>query len=103
MTTRNALNGMLITKNSIINIKNKKWGADVAPIDAESDLLAARVYTKAYLRHLIRSQEILGAQIAALNNLHFYLWLVREERMHILAGAVSEWKNKMTTQLRKTL
>src|SRR3546814_18555870 len=103
MPTRKARNCMLFTKNGSINIKNKKWESVFAPIDAESDLLADRVYTKAYLRHLIRSQEILGAQIASLHNLHFYLWLVREARMHILAGAVSEWKNKMTTQLRKTL
>src|SRR3546814_9354347 len=71
MPTRNARNGMLFTKNGIINIKNKKWEADFAPIDAESDLLADRVYTTAYLRHLIRSPEILGAQIAQLHNLHF--------------------------------
>ena len=103
MPTRNARNGMLFTKNGIINIKNKKWEADFTPIDAESDLLADRVYTKAYLRHLIRSQEILGAQIASLHNLHFYLWLVREARMHILAGDFREWKNKMTTQLGEKL
>ncbi|MFB2119767.1 tRNA guanosine(34) transglycosylase Tgt [Parapedobacter sp. 2B3] len=103
MPTRNARNGMLFTKNGIINIKNKKWEADFTPIDAESDLLADRMYTKAYLRHLIRSQEILGAQIASLHNLHFYLWLVREARTHILAGDFREWKNKMTKQLGEKL
>ncbi|WP_262248486.1 tRNA guanosine(34) transglycosylase Tgt [Parapedobacter soli] len=103
MPTRNARNGMLFTKNGIINIKNKKWEADFTPIDADSDLLADRVYTKAYLRHLIRSQEILGAQIASLHNLHFYLWLVREARKHIQAGDFREWKNKMTTQLGEKL
>ncbi len=103
MPTRNARNGMLFTKNGIINIKNKKWEADFTPIDAESDLLADRVYSKAYLRHLIRSQEILGAQIASLHNLHFYLWLVGEARTHILAGDFREWKNKMTKQLGEKL
>ncbi|MGV3763906.1 tRNA guanosine(34) transglycosylase Tgt [Parapedobacter sp.] len=103
MPTRNARNGMLFTKNGIINIKNKKWEADFTPIDAESDLLADRMYTKAYLRHLIRSQEILGAQIASLHNLHFYLWLVREARTHILAGDFREWKNRMVTQLGEKL
>lgn len=103
MPTRNARNGMLFTKNGIINIKNKKWEADFSPIDAESDLLADRVYSKAYLRHLIRSQEILGAQIASLHNLHFYLWLVREARMHILTGDFYDWKSKMTKQLGEKL
>ena len=103
MPTRNARNGMLFTKNGIINIKNKKWEDDFSPIDAESDLLADRVYTKAYLRHLIRSQEILGAQIASLHNLHFYLWLVGEARTHILAGDFAEWKRKMVVQLDERL
>jgi len=103
MPTRNARNGMLFTRRGIINIKNKKWEADFSPIDEESDLLADRVYTKAYLRHLIRSQEILGAQIASLHNLHFYLWLVAEARKHILAGDFREWKNKMVAQLDERL
>ncbi|PPL04414.1 tRNA guanosine(34) transglycosylase Tgt [Parapedobacter indicus] len=103
MPTRNARNGMLFTRQGIINIKNKKWEADFSPIDAESDLLADRVYSKAYLRHLIRSQEILGAQIATLHNLHFYLWLVGEARKHILAGDFREWKNKMVAQLDERL
>ncbi|RQP09588.1 MAG: tRNA-guanine transglycosylase, partial [Parapedobacter sp.] len=90
-------------KEGIINIKNKKWEADFSPIDATSDLLADRVYTKAYLRHLIRSQEILGAQIASLHNLHFYLWLVGEARKHILAGDFLAWKNKMVVQLDERL
>src|SRR5690606_4171397 len=103
MPTRNARNGMLFTKNGIINIKNKKWEADLSPIDADSDLLADRVYSKAYLRHLIRSQEILGAQIASLHNLHFYLWLVGEARKHNMAGDFREWKNKMVKQLNERL
>lgn len=103
MPTRNARNGMLFTKNGIINIKNKKWEDDFSPIDADSDLLADRIYTKAYLRHLIRAQEILGAQIASLHNLHFYLWLVGEARKHILAGDFHEWKSKMTKQLGEKL
>lgn len=103
MPTRNARNGMLFTRNGIINIKNKKWEADFSAIDAESDLLADRMYSKAYLRHLIRSQEILGAQIASLHNLHFYLWLVKEARAHIIAGDFLSWKNKMVSQLGEKL
>ncbi|SKB58112.1 queuine tRNA-ribosyltransferase [Parapedobacter luteus] len=103
MPTRNARNGMLFTRRGIINIKNKKWEQDFSPIDAESDLLADRVYTKAYLRHLIRSQEILGAQIASLHNLHFYLWLVGEARAHIMAGDFHAWKNSIVKQLDERL
>lgn len=103
MPTRNARNGMLFTRHGVINIKNKKWEADFSPIDADSDLLADNVYSKAYLRHLIRSQEILGAQIASLHNLHFYLWLVKEARKHIMAGDFLEWKNRMVKQLDERL
>lgn len=103
MPTRNARNGMLFTRQGIINIKNKKWEADFSPIDAESDLWADQVYSKAYLRHLIRSQEILGAQIASLHNLYFYLWLVGEARERIAAGDFYEWKNRMVRQLGEKL
>ncbi len=103
MPTRNARNGMLFTRQGIINIKNKKWETDFSPVDAESDLLADRAYSKAYLRHLIRSQEILGAQIASLHNLHFYLWLVKQAREHIVAGDFREWKNQMVKQLGEKL
>lgn len=103
MPTRNARNGMLFTRNGIINIRNKKWEYDFSPIDAESDLLADRVYSKSYLRHLIRSKEILGAQIASLHNLNFYLWLVGEARKQILAGTFYEWKQKMVKQLDQRL
>lgn len=99
MPTRNARNGMLFTREGIINIKNKVWEHDFTPIEAESDLLADRIYTKAYLRHLIRSKEILGAQIASLHNLHFYLWLMGEARKHILAGDFMSWKTTMVQKL----
>lgn len=99
MPTRNARNGMLFTREGIINIKNKVWENDFSPIEAESDLLADQIYSKAYLRHLIRSKEILGAQIASLHNLHFYLWLMGEARQHILAGDFSDWKAIMVQKL----
>jgi len=103
MPTRNARNGMLFTREGIINIKNEKWKDDFTPIEAESDLLVDQIHTKAYLRHLIRSQEILGAQIASLHNLHFYLWLVNEARERILDGTFYEWKNKMVVKLGQRL
>ena len=103
MPTRNARNGMLFTRNGIINIKNEKWKDDFSPIEAESDLLVDQIHTKAYLRHLIKSQEILGAQIASLHNLHFYLWLVGEAREKIVDGTFYDWKNKMVTILGQRL
>lgn len=103
MPTRNARNGMLFTRNGIINIKNEKWKDDFSPIEAESDLMMDQVYTKAYLRHLIRSQEILGAQIASLHNLHFYLWLVKQAREKIVEGTFYEWKERMVKILGQRL
>lgn len=103
MPTRNARNGMLFTRNGIINIKNEKWKADFSPIDPDSDLYSDLCYSKAYLRHLIHSKEILGAQIATLHNLHFYIWLVNEAREKIIAGEFYEWKNKMVKVLAQRL
>ncbi|HYG41039.1 MAG TPA: tRNA guanosine(34) transglycosylase Tgt [Cytophagales bacterium] len=95
MPTRNARNGMLFTTQGIINIKNERWKTDFTPIDNELDNYASRFYTKAYLRHLITSGEILGAQIATLQNLSFYLWLVKEARKMILEGKFYDWKNEI--------
>ncbi|NGM66304.1 tRNA guanosine(34) transglycosylase Tgt [Sphingobacterium sp. SGR-19] len=103
MPTRNARNGMLFTQNGIVNIKNEKWKDDFSPIEAESDLLVDQIHTKAYLRHLIRSQEILGAQIASLHNLHFYLWLVKQAREKIIEGTFYDWKEKMVKVLGQRL
>lgn len=103
MPTRNARNGMLFTQNGIINIKNEKWKDDFSPIEVESDLHADQFYSKAYLRHLIKSQEILGAQIASLHNLHFYLWLVNQARQKIIDGTFYDWKNKMVKILDQRL
>jgi queuine tRNA-ribosyltransferase len=99
MPTRNARNGMLFTKTGIINMRNEKWRSDLSPIDSESDLLVDQVYSKAYLAHLVRNKEMLGAQIASIHNLHFYLWLVKEARLHIFAGDFLIWKNSMVEQL----
>jgi len=103
MPTRNARNGMLFTQNGIINIKNEKWKDDFSPIEIESDLLVDQIHSKAYLRHLIRSQEILGAQIASLHNLHFYLWLMENAREKIIDGSFYDWKNKMVKILGQRL
>ncbi|QKJ30541.1 tRNA guanosine(34) transglycosylase Tgt [Mucilaginibacter mali] len=103
MPTRNARNGMLFTKDGIINIRNEKWKNDFTPIEANSDLWVDTQHTKAYLRHLITSGEILGAQIASLHNLHFYLWLVKTAREKIISGEFYEWKKIMVNRLGQRL
>jgi queuine tRNA-ribosyltransferase len=95
MPTRNARNGMLFTTNGIINIRNEKWKDDLFPIDPRLGGYVSTFYSKAYLRHLVINKEILGAQIATIHNLTFYLWLVRSARERILAGDFREWKEKM--------
>ena len=103
MPTRNARNGMLFTSKGIINIKNRKWADDFSPIDADGTSYVDTFYTKAYLRHLIHSKERLGAQIATLHNLAFYMWLVNEAREQILAGTFYDWKKQMVKQLGQRL
>jgi queuine tRNA-ribosyltransferase len=99
MPTRNARNGMLFTAEGIINIKNAKWASDFSPIDPSGTAFVDTHYSKAYLRHLIVSKEILGAQIASIHNLAFYLWLVGQARQHIVAGTFASWKNAMVKKL----
>ena len=99
MPTRNARNGMLFTSEGIINIKNKKWERDFSPIDPNGPTFVDSQYSRAYLRHLIISKEMLGAQIASVHNLGFYLWLARQARHHILEGDFTSWKNNMVKKL----
>ena len=103
MPTRNARNGMLFTSNGIMNMKNEKWKADFSPIDPDGTSYVDSSYSKAYLRHLIISGERLGAQIASIHNLAFYLWLVREARRHLLTGDFSEWKTNIIPSLSSRL
>ena len=103
MPTRNARNGMLFTAHGSINIKNKKWENDFSPIDDMGITFVDTLYSKAYLRHLFTSKELLGKQIASIHNLGFYLWLTREARKHIIAGDFAEWKGKMVKQMDKRL
>jgi queuine tRNA-ribosyltransferase len=99
MPTRNARNGMLFTTEGIINIRNKKWEDDFSSIDPTLGTYVDTFYSKAYLRHLVHSKEILGAQIASIHNLTFYLWLVDQAREQIKAGTFYEWKEKMVKKL----
>ena len=99
MPTRNARNGMLFTSEGIINIKNKKWENDFSPIDPMGITSLDTRYSKAYLRHLIVSREMLGAQIASIHNLSFYIWLVKKAREKINEGVFCQWKEKMVLKL----
>ncbi len=103
MPTRNARNGMLFTSEGIINIRNKKWRTDFSPIDPQSALFTDLHHSRAYLAHLFVTGEMLGAQLASLHNLHFYLWLVKEARKHILAGDFASWKAAMVPKLQQRL
>ena len=103
MPTRNARNGMLFTTEGIINIRNEKWKEDFSSIDEALGGYASTFYSKAYLRHLMVSNEMLGPQIASIHNLTFYLHLVREARRHIESGTFSEWKNAMVKKVTQRL
>jgi queuine tRNA-ribosyltransferase len=94
---------MLFTSEGIINIRNNKWKNDFSPVDPSGNCFADIHYTKAYLRHLVISKEILGAQIASLHNLSFYLWIMREARKHILDGDFPTWKDEMRVRVTRRL
>jgi len=99
MPTRNGRNGWLFTKNGRINIRNEKWKNDFSPVDEEGSSYVDSQYSKAYLRHLFVSNEILASMIASQHNLAFYLWLVTEARKHISEGDFSLWKSTMVPKL----
>lgn len=99
MPTRNGRNGWLFTANGTMNMKNQKWKDDFTPLDSESDCFVDQVYTKAYLRHLFVSDELLAMQIASIHNLAFYLRLVKMARQHIIDGDFSTWKAEMVKKL----
>jgi queuine tRNA-ribosyltransferase len=103
MPTRNARNGMLFTSEGIINIRNEKWKDDFSPIDPYIDRYVSSFYSKAYLRHLVISKEILGAQIASIHNLSFYLWLVDQARQQIISGNFAQWKTEMVEKVSRRL
>lgn len=103
MPTRNGRNGQLFTQYGTINIRNKKWADDFSPIDSDNHSYVDLLYSKAYLHHLIKVEELLGLQIASLHNLAFYLWLVREARRHIIEGDFVSWKRGMVIQLSNRL
>lgn len=103
MPTRNARHGLLFTRKGIINIRNEKWRNDHSVLDEDGTSYVDKAYSKAYLRHLVHSEEILGAMIASVHNLAFYLSLVKEARLRILDGTFSAWKSELVPQLKNRL
>ncbi len=103
MPTRNGRNGMIFTSEGIINMRNEKWKNDFSPLDPNGTSYVDTFYSKAYVRHLITSKELLGMQILSIHNLAFYLWLVREARNHIFAGDFAIWKSQMVERLARRL
>ncbi len=103
MPTRNGRNGMLFTRNGIMNMRNKKWADDFSPLDPGGPTYVDEVYSKAYVRHLFIANELLAMQIASIHNLGFYLWLVGEARKHIIAGDFSSWKSVMIENVTRRL
>jgi queuine tRNA-ribosyltransferase len=103
MPTRNGRNGQIFTKQGVINMRNNKWKDDFSPIEEDGASFVDTLYSKAYLRHLINSNEILGLQIASIHNLAFYIWLVEEARNHILMDDFSRWKSEMLENITRRL
>lgn len=103
MPTRNGRNGMIFTRHGILNIKNKKWENDFSPLDEGGPSRVDEEYSRSYLRHLFSAHELLGMQIASIHNLAFYLWLVREARLHIEAGDFKAWKEEMVVNVTRRL
>lgn len=94
---------MLFTRNGIMNMRNRKWADDYSPLDEGGAAWVDEVYSKAYVRHLFVSQELLAMQIASVHNLAFYLWLVREARRHIIEGDFKSWKTEMVERVTRRL
>ena len=99
MPTRNARNGMIFTSEGTINLKNKKWENDYNPLDPEGTSFVDNTYTKAYVQHLFKNNELLGKQISSLHNIRFYLWLMEQAQKHLQARTFTSWKNMMVKKL----
>jgi queuine tRNA-ribosyltransferase len=103
MPTRNGRNGQIFTKEGIMNMRNERWKSDLTPLEEDGESFVDQLYSKAYLRHLINTNEILGLQIASIHNLAFYVWLAREARKHIIAGDFTEWKPRMIEKVTRRI
>jgi len=101
--THNGRNGQIFTKNGIMNMRNERWKNDFSPLDENGTSFVDTLYSKAYVRHLFNTKEILGLQIASIHNLAFYLQLMREAREHIIAGDFSLWKKNTIENVTRRL
>lgn len=99
MPTRNGRNGMIFTRNGVMNMRNKKWESDFGELDSSGTSFVDHQYSRAYVRHLIHSDEMLGLEILSIHNLAFYLWLVGEARQHIIEGDFKVWKENMMQRI----
>lgn len=103
MPTRNGRNAMLFTSEGVMNMRNAKWATDFSPIDPNGTSYVDHTYSRAYLHHLYKAQELLALQIGSIHNLCFYLWLVRQARQHILQGDFRNWKELMIHKVSQRL
>ncbi len=103
LPTRNARHGIIYTSEGVINLRNAKWQDDFSPIDANSTASTSRNHTKAYLRHLFKVEELLAGQLASIQNLSFFLWLVDQSRRKIAEGTFYAWKNEMVRKVSQRL
>ncbi|MCC6753920.1 MAG: tRNA guanosine(34) transglycosylase Tgt [Saprospiraceae bacterium] len=103
LPTRNARHGILYTTRGILHIRNAKWKTDFTPVDEGLTLPTSRDHTRAYLRHLFHAGELLALQIASLQNLAFYAWLLAEARQQIQKGRFAEWKREILPVINRTL
>ena len=103
MPSRNGRNAMLFTSEGTLNMRNAKWATDFTPIDPNGTSPIDHQYTRAYLHHLYKAQELLALQLGTIHNLAFYMWLVREARKHIIEGDFRAWKDQMIPKLRQRL
>lgn len=103
MPTRNGRNGMIFTSEGIMNMRNRKWADDFSPLDPNGTSFVDSAYSRAYVRHLFVSGELLAMQIASIHNLAFYLWLTGEARRHILEGDFAVWKREMVERVTRRL
>ena len=103
MPTRNGRNAMLFTSQGIMKLRNKKWECDFSPIDPQGTASVDHIYSRAYLHHLFKAQELLALEIASIHNLAFYLWLVGQAREHIITGDFASWKRQMLRQVTERL
>lgn len=103
MPTRNGRNAQIFTQHGTVNLRNKKWEMDFSPLDPDGTSYVDSAYSRAYVHHLFKAQELLALQIASIHNIAFYLWLMGQAREHIIKGDFCVWKARMVEELSRRL